>query len=450
MIYSLLAKQFIRSRVAITGLSFLLLAGIISIFIGRSFIVRQQQSIAATQAYQQQHIQRTVEFANKDMGLLLYYLRFGYVNKLQPLNGLAVGQRDVNLGIQQVSIRTLEEKKYDTDLVNPVSLVVGNFDFSFVLIYLFPLFIIAFCYNILSGEKEEGTWRLLNVQSPNAKKIILQKLQVRFLFVLAVLLLLNIIAVIVLHIPVDGPFIGILTASTAYILFWFALCGWIISWHKNSNVNAASLLSSWLFLTILAPAIVNNFIITRYPVPEALHTIVANRDGYHKKWDEAKEPTMQKFYAHYPQLAHYGVPGKEFSWLWYYAMQQMGDDEAKQYSTAMRDKLLQRERISNSIGYFLPSVHIQLQLNKLTRSGLSNQVAFLDSLTAFHEKKRLYFYPKIFEETPVNSEDWTAHRVEFFNETTSVNWLLLLLPFFMAIALLAGLMQFNFRRQLEI
>lgn len=450
MVYFSLAKQFIRSRVAIAGLSFLLLAGITSIFIGRSFIAKQQRSIATTEAYQQQHIQRTVQFAGKDMGLLLYYLRFGYVNKLQPLNGLSIGQRDVNLGIQQVSIRTLEEKKYDTDLVNPASLVFGNFDFSFVLIYLFPLFIIAFCYNILSGEKEEGTWRLLNVQCPNAKKIILQKLQVRFLFVLAVLFLLYIIAAIVLHIPVDKPFFALLAASTGYLLFWFALCGWIISWHKNSNVNAASLLSSWLLLTIMIPAIVNNFIITRYPVPEALHTAVANRDGYHKKWDEPKEPTMQKFYAHYPQFAHYGVPGKEFSWPWYYAMQQMGDDEAKQYSNAMRNKLLQRERTSNAAGYFLPSVHMQLQLNKLACSGLGNQLAFLDSLTAFHEKKRLYFYPKIFEETPVNEEDWTMHQVEFFSEETSINWPQLLLPFFIATTLLAGLMLFNFRKQQEI
>lgn len=450
MVYSLLIKHFIRSKVAMAGLGLLFLAGVSGIFIGKAFLARQERNIAATEAYQQQHIRSTVAFAGDEMGLLLYYLRFGYVNKLHPLNGLSIGQRDVNLGIQQVTIRTLEEKKYDTDLNNPVSLLFGNLDYSFVLIYLFPLLIISFCYNLLSEEKEEGTWRLLNVQSDNAKRLLLQKLAVRFSFVAFTLLALNIIAVPVLGISLNAAYFGTLLAGFLYIIFWFALCGWIISFQKNSSVNAVVLLSTWLTLIIMVPAMINNYIITRFPVPEALHTAVANREGYHAKWDQPKEHTMNKFYAHYPQFVKYQLPKSEFSWLWYYAMQQMGDDDAQQYSQAMRQKILQRESISHKIGYFLPSLHTQLQVNELTQSGLKNQVTFLDSLTAFHERKRLFFYSKIFENAPVLKENWAAHRVEFFTQDVPVNWLRLIIPYVVAVGLLVLLTAINFKRKYEI
>ena len=42
--------------------------------------------------------------------------------------------------------------------------------------------------------------------------------------------------------------------------------------------------------------------------------------------------TIEKFYKHYPQFSSFGYPKESFNWLWYYAMQQMGDDESKAQS----------------------------------------------------------------------------------------------------------------------
>ena len=446
MLYRLLIKQFIGSKIAIIGLSFLLVTGIVSLFIGKVFLKKQQSKIKETALYQKQHIDRIVQFENKEMGLLLYYLRFAYVNNLQPLNGLSIGQRDVNLGIQQVTIRNLEEKKYDADLNNPVSLAMGNLDFGFVIIYLFPLLIIAFTYNLLSEEKEEGTWKLVQSQSKNAKKLLWQKLLVRFVFTTTALLILYTLSVIILNMPITSAFIATTALGMLYIIFWFAISMWVVSWQKNSSVNAVSLLSIWLLLNIIAPAIINNFITTAYPIPEVFGTAVANREGYHSKWDEPKEHTMNDFYTHYPQFKKYILPKKEFSWLWYYAMQQMGDDDAAAQSTAMRNKLTQREKLSNTIGYFIPTLHTQLQLNNIAQSGLQNQIDFLDSTTAFHERKRLYFYPKIFEDSAVLQVDWSKHEVEFFTQKQSISWLKLLMPMLVSILFFIMLFFIGFQK----
>ncbi|MDZ7883705.1 MAG: hypothetical protein U5N53_12660, partial [Mycobacterium sp.] len=66
----------------------------------------------------------------------------------------------------------------------------------------------------------------------------------------------------------------------------------------------------------------------------------------------AKKVTMDGFYAHYPQFQKYGVPDKQFDWLWYYAMQQMGDDDVKWSSPAKCGEAEMRERFSRTIALF--------------------------------------------------------------------------------------------------
>jgi len=181
---TLLIKNFVRSKGLMLGLLLLLISGLVSLTIGKQFLEKNAQIIEKTAHYQQENIDRYVQNVNKEMGLLLYYLRFGLVNQTPNLAGLSIGQRDINPSIISVTIRNLEEQKYTTDLMNPMYQLLGNLDFSFVLLYFFPLIIIAFCFNIISEEKEEGTWSLLltqahlefafNTSSKSSKSIVME------------------------------------------------------------------------------------------------------------------------------------------------------------------------------------------------------------------------------------------------------------------------------------
>ena len=425
--YSLLLKQFIRSRMAVTALSLLLLMGIISILIGKQFLLRQEVTIARVAEQQRVHIERNVA-AQNEMGLLLYYLRFALITKPEKLSALSIGQRDVNGGVQSVTIRTLEAQKYDTDLTNPVQLQSGNLDLGFVIIYLFPLLVIAFTFNLLSEEKENGTWRLVAVQSRSTFRFLLAKLSIRALFVYGLLLALLLIATITIDLPLNEAFGAFITISVLYLAFWFVLSYWLALFKRSSGFNILTLLSVWVLLTVLLPASVNNLVSAFYPIPETLGTLVKQRNGYHEKWDMDKQSTMEKFYAHYPQFEKYGVPPEAFSWLWYYAMQQMGDDESAVESSNMSEKILQREKTSRAIAMVVPTLHTQLYLNDLAKTSLSDYVQLLDSASAFHERTRLYFYPKIFENVDVKREDWTKFKPEYLQTRSEVKWLVLVAP----------------------
>jgi ABC-2 type transport system permease protein len=445
---TLLFQSFLRATGVRLGLGFLLAAGLISLLVGRQFLDRQQRHRHEVGAAQQAELRQLAQFHGKEMGLMLYYAQFGLVNETPPLAGLSIGQRDVNPAVQRVTIRGLEAQKYDADLNNPTNLLLGNLDFSFVLVYLFPLLIIAFTYSAVSEERENGTWRLVAVQSRYLPGFLTQLFAVRLAVVLAVLAALLLLAVPVLGLPLDaslGLFAG---TAVGYVLVWFGICFWVASLGKASGTNAVLLVTAWLGLLLLVPAAVNQYLLVRYPLPEALATTVRQRKGYHEKWDLPQAPTVARFFAHYPQFRHFPLPAASFNWLWYYAMQQMGDDESAPQASELRRKLYQREAASRQLGLLLPSLHAQLGLNDLARSGLGNQVRFLDETSRFHEQLRLYFYPRIFGEQPVAAEPWDRHRVQVFADRAPRRPGGLLLPPLLLALLLAGLGWRNFRRHL--
>ncbi len=443
--YPLIVKQFIRSKTVVLAVVLVLIMGVISLLIGKQFLTNQETAIVEVTQHQQEHIERNVRVID-EFGLLLYYLRFALVDAPDPLAALSIGQRDMNPSIQSVTIRNLEGQQYDTDLNNPTNLQSGNLDLGFVIIYLFPLLIIAFTYDLFSQEEETGTWQLVAVQSTSLRRYLWYKLSVRALLLYGVLLTLFAIAIPLLSLPINKALGAFIVLSLLYVAFWFALSFWMVSLQRSSNFNAVALLSLWVVLAILLPAFTNNFLANKYPVPEALSTMVKQRDGYHEKWDMNKEMTMNKFYAHYPQYRKYTLSGDDFDWLWYYAMQQMGDDESQQQSEAMRKKIRQRERASRGLALALPTLHTQLQFNDLARTSLSNHLTFLDQTRAFHERIRLYFYPKIFENVSVKEENWQQFRPEYLLEKPTVNWPTIVLPLLITIVVISIVSVVNLRK----
>lgn len=411
--YRLMIIQFVRNKVAVASLVLLLTAGAISLLVGKNFLIQQEEAIRETAAYQAEHIERLVKYENKEMGLLLYYLRFAYINPTSPLAGLSIGQRDINSSIQSPTIRTLEAQKYDTDIRNPYFTMMGNFDLGFVVLYLFPLVIIACCFNLFSEEKEQGTWPLVRAQNISTRKYLMIKISVPYIFTIVVLLLLYVLASVLLHIPFNKAFIAHLVSNYLYTSFWFAMVLLMISFFKSSSVNAISLLSAWLFLTLLLPAAVNNHITRKYPVAESFSTMLKQRDGYHKKWDIPEDSTMKFFYKEYPEYAAFKWTNEGLNWIWYYAMQHLGDAEARTDRELFMQKLYQRENLSKDLSKLIPTLYTQLYNTSLAQSTLSNHLQFLDSTTHYHERLRKYFYPKIFSAAPVLHEDWSRFVPEY-------------------------------------
>lgn len=442
-----LLKQFWRNKAYILSLLLLFFAGIMAIYTGKKFLDKNQDIIAKSASYQKQSIEKTVKYHSDDLGLILYYLKFNLVNETPRLSALNIGLRDINPSIQGVTIRNLEEQRYNSDFYNPANAAAGNFDLSFVLVFLFPLIIIAFCFNLISEEEESGRWKLLSVQSKDLGKLIDAKMLIRFIAITTVYLLLLIIAKVWVNIPIDGNFLAFAALSWLYFSFWFALCRWIISFRKSSGVNALILLVVWVGMNFIVPMSSNIIIQKNYPVNESLEAVMEQREGYHTKWDEAKKPTMDRFYKVYPQYKNYKVEETaSSSWVWYYAMQHMGDLESSRSSVNYRQKMKMRNEAATVLGYILPNIQLQMATSALAKTGMENHLEFAEGLKTFHEKKRLSFYTPIFSGASSQTIDWNALKVEYFETSERMDLLKMFLPIISLIFLLLILSQVKYRK----
>lgn len=402
-IFQLELKLFLRGGTAWIGIAVLVITGFAGLYFGKTFTDNQKAAIEHAAVLQKKNTEKNVEHFGKDIGLVFFHNKFTMASMPDNWAAFSTGQRDVNPYLISTTMLALEGQIYDTDIYNPVSLLLGNMDLSFVFIFLFPLVIIAFTYNLVSEHKESGIWSILRVQTAKLISVIRQKFIVRAILIVTIAVFLLITAIIYLQLNLNLTLLCVTLLLLIYLLFWFSVSLYVISLHKSSSFNASSLIALWVLICIVVPAALNLFLTKQYPIPEALQNVINQREGYHEKWDMPKEVTMQPFFARYPHLKKYPFPeDKSFSWYWYYGMQQMGDDEAAESQRAMNNKLSARQRFTRIAALFFPTIQTQLGINELAGTDLNTHLQFQNAYRKYHEQIRLHFYPSIFLEEDIH------------------------------------------------
>lgn len=207
------------------------------------------------------------------------------------ISALAVGQSDLNNPCAIVSpweklirVRDHVEDTGGGNLEHPLRLFYGRFDIAFVMITLVPIVILVLTYNLLSGERELGTYFILRYQSISLTRIIVARMVARAL----TLLLLTFVPIVWLlwqwGTPLDDP--GTLwelalwfIVTTAYIIFWFACSFWVNAYGKSSAENGLILAGIWLLLVVIVPGCLNLGLKQLYPMPSRMEFIDANREA---------------------------------------------------------------------------------------------------------------------------------------------------------------------------
>ena len=295
-------KLLFRNKLLMIGLLFLFAAGLYGARYGNSFVSRQLAIIHTVDTAHQRDMSRVTEMLERPAATnstrktfyppyagsqMFYYTPSGFAS-------LAIGQKD-NLpfyheaGDHFSNIFTVNS----TAIQNPVKLLTGNFDLSFVLLYLFPLYIIVLGYNIISEEQEQGTYTLLRAQG-NERVFVLQKLLFRFVLMSVVSVLMNITCFAMNGISVSDNLPGMaawLFITVAYVFFWFAVVYLVITLRRSGAVSALALGGSWVVLLLLIPSMVHNAVTDSHE-KELVQTIFNSRGDYPKAWQ--MDPSMLK------------------------------------------------------------------------------------------------------------------------------------------------------------
>jgi len=177
------AKILGRNRVLVALFGILLLLLLSTLWAGHVLLHRQQTTLATLARQEQRSVTRMkqrIRQTEQHRGVYPGYIwddpAFAYnaarddgskyaVKPPFALQLLNVGQSDVQPYYYLTNSRVLQKLTHESELENGFVQFIGHFDFSFVVIYLLPLLIVVFTYNVLSSEKEQGTWVLLKTSN---------------------------------------------------------------------------------------------------------------------------------------------------------------------------------------------------------------------------------------------------------------------------------------------
>ncbi|MXP25589.1 DUF3526 domain-containing protein [Altererythrobacter indicus] len=399
-------RLFLRSGRNLFAVILLLVLASAAVWSGLAQVDAQRTTIERVEREQARDL-ASVEAAQAgpegDAGYNAYYAFMLTQDPPPALAFAAIGQRDLQPFVLRVRALGLEAQRYDSENYNAELALPGVFDWAFVLVYLAPLVIIALAHDMVTGEREAGRLRLL--LSLPGSGLWRRRIGLRYVLVLAALAAPLMTGSVIAGAPATGT-AGIILAGALYCAFWFGLALLIGAALRASATAAAAMIGCWIVLTLVIPTLGNTVIAGAIPAGKGIDLTLAQREAVHKGWDIPKEETFEPFFVNHPEWR-----GKEkfegrFHWKWYYAMHQVGDETVEQEVADYRGALAARDKWTSRLGLILPGVGTMNVVHRLADTDSTAGFAYQDSIAAYHERLRKFYYPYMFNDKAFTRADF--------------------------------------------
>jgi ABC-2 type transport system permease protein len=281
---------------------------------------------------------------------------------------------------------------------------------AFILIYLFPLLIIALGYNLLSSERERGTYPILRIQASSVASVVLRKGLFFFSLVMAMALGLSCYGLAVSGAMGARDYPGVLSwlgMVAAYVTFWAAVVLLVVSWSKPSGFNALCLLGGWLLMLVVLPSLINILVAAFRPIDQTHLTDLIRRMGIEDTEAEARK-AIHEMAEFRPELAKDSITGPFLMQKGYAAFEENRRRRSKPVVDAYKVEVEMRNRFAEHLNFMNPAVLAQDVLNALARSDLANYWRFQDAMAPFHEEIAEFYIRPLFENRTLKLSELAA------------------------------------------
>jgi ABC-2 type transport system permease protein len=356
---------------------------------------------------------------------------------------------------------------------NPLKLMLGRFDLGFVVLYIYPLVILALSFNLLAAERESGTLALLLAQPIRLRSLVLGKLAVRAALAFAVAVLLPALAIYASQkiIGLETNLVRLLLwtfALSAYGAFWFSLAVLVNARNYGAARNALTLFIGWIVIVIMIPALIGLLAQTLFPAPTGAAIAEAERAARFEAHSsvtglvnriisemqdrypiiEGREETMERYRrAVYIDLIeapsesallnrflreHPEIPHR----LTAYQLRMIGRRAHAEFVEqklapllAWRHHQQQRQQWLISLtSLFSPALALQKAVSGIAGTDHTRHSRFLDQLDRRTRALNDLFLPKIYRNESVRAADFAGVKAFEFNEETNAMLTRRLLP----------------------
>ena len=338
-----------------------------------------------------------------------YRLHQTAIHQPAAFAGLSTGMSDMTRYYTPV---TVKESFVPTEerISNPQHLLTGNFDVSFLIIYLLPLALICTSYNLLAQEKEQGTLSLLVIQKGDIADLLFLRLLIRYSIILCTVLLLTLLSILLTQTTSFADTLAWLLISAAYLAVWTGIIWLILSWNTGTALSLIAMLCSWLILLVVLPALFN-FNLSRPDTDESTATYASRqREIEWETWDLPQKQVLDSFYAVYPvyrnSQAYDTSQTSTRRMMAYYELVA----RRMQRLTAQADanRLHDIQAVIRSYRYN-PAVYTQALLNSVARTDISDYEYFHQQTTQFRKQWKSFLYSFHFNDKKFTADDYRSH-----------------------------------------
>lgn len=329
----------------------------------------------------------------------------GYEMAAKPpaaTSAIAIGQSDIVPSYLKVQWKPMFKQTNTDENANPQNLAAGAFDLSFVLIYLYPLLIIALSFNILSSERENGTQVLLLSQPVTVSQFVLGKIMLRGGLMIGGAIVVTLAGLMIANpdIVAAGQVgrLGVLALILAlYGLFWFGLAVLVNAFGKKTSTNALILMGSWIVLVLIVPAALNLTAKSFYPLPSRIEMVQALRQGEKQAENESKfDRSYRADLLRKGEEAALEASNTDF-YLKVLPLEQQAEAIASPIFEEFDAQRQAQQQLTGQLKYLSPAVIAQIALTELANNSAENYNDFNRQVRAYHATWRSYFLKPVME-----------------------------------------------------
>lgn len=426
--------SFIRNKFQVVMLLLVLLLGSYSIYYGHSEIAKQEKAIFSVQQQDRQERERvrqgfkadTTTMEGKRLWQLAAVTRFVWHRQFyaavftpSSFTALSLGQRDIQPYYYKLTAMSIYYQLFQNEIANPQKLLIGNFDLSFVYVYLFPLLIIAFCYSLLSADKDRGLLALLKSQAAPVHRIMMYRLLFYFLIIFGLALLLSFAGFAISGVQPGAKLENIISwlgVVTAYLVFWFAILLIIIALNRNSAFNAMAGIGAWLMFLIIIPAVLNILISVVMPLNTSVLSGISRRTGvFDEENDENQKKVIREYLKQRPEL-DFGSDMYKSNLIakGHAAYTELNDQKSAEMVRQYQNQVQVREGLARRFDFMNPAVNAQTMFDAIAGSDLESFQQFYRAVKNFHARLVSFYYPKLFADKDLARDDFNkAPRFTF-------------------------------------
>lgn len=396
-------RFMLRQRYILVLLACTLVVSGFSVFSGLSEISQQNQTIERLKKADETD-RSEVQAKYDDSGYLAYYTFHLTYSEPSNLAFAALGERDIYPWKHRIRMLALEGQIYETDAQNAELAQAGKIDFVFVISALSPLLIILLFHDLYASERTSGRHDLLVSTAKSAAALWGARASIRFIAIFACLML--------------PFFIGATVSKTAlfvvlevtlycfvYLLCWTLLSLWLGKRATSAPRVASVLLGAWVLTSFVIPILGDLSIKKGVDSPRGGDIVLTQREAVNDAWDLPKEATMDAFTEMYPQYKNNVSIQGSFEWKWYYAFQQVGDQQAAELSQAYQSAAQKKYELAGYVSLISPPLLLQRALTRLANTDAIAAHQYEQNIRAFHKQLRETYYPWMFTNTKLEKSE---------------------------------------------